>query len=313
MIWINLGIALLNVSLLIGIITVLFPGSAAWTRTTALAAIKLGGIVLVTVVLVHLASDALSSIAAAPTPLTGPGPVPETGVPRVSYAQPSTSDLAIVVFSAMFRSLLLVLVAVVWGALVGLGSAYLVQLRRTSGFLTRRLRARGASPDIQPDRLTYQRRLRHSVCGPSLLGWRGSRNPPSSDAYRQARLALQSEAAADHVRTALANGLPWRTVAARHIFRPAAASLATVWLNSFRVMLGALPLVEFFFGYPGLGQQLVLALGVSYPDQVGLFQPNLAIPFVIGLAVLVVVCEASVQMARQRLDIRLADSAMVAA
>ena len=78
-------------------------------------------------------------------------------------------------------------------------------------------------------------------------------------------------------------------------------------------MLGALPLVEFFFGYPGLGQQLVLALGVSYPDQVGLFQPNLAIPFVIGLAVLVVVCEASVQMARQRLDIRLADSAMVAA
>ena len=114
----------------------LFPGSAAWTRTTALAAIKLGGIVLVTVVLVHLASDALSSIAAAPTPLTGPGPVPETGVPRVSYAQPSTSDLAIVVFSAMFRSLLLVLVAVVWGALVGLGSAYLVQLRRTSGLVS---------------------------------------------------------------------------------------------------------------------------------------------------------------------------------
>ena len=136
MIWVNLGIALLNVSLLIGIITVLFPGSAAWTRTAALAAIKLGGIVLVTVALVHLASDALSSMAATPTPLTGPGPVPQTVVPRVSYVQPSTTDLAIVVFSAVLRSLLLVFVAVVWGALVGLGSAYLVQLKRTRGFVS---------------------------------------------------------------------------------------------------------------------------------------------------------------------------------
>ena len=328
MIWVNLGIALLNVSLLIGIITVLFPGSAAWTRTAALAAIKLGGIVLVTVALVHLASDALSSMAATPTPLTGPGPVPQTAVPRVSYVQPSTTDLAIVVFSAVLRSLLLVFVAVVWGALVGLGSAYLVQLKRTRGFVssviavaawvtpTFLLAAFAQEVQAQIFNLTDLRISGgYGTVSAGQVFWAGVvlGIRPAAYAYRQARLALQSEAAAAHVRTSLAKGLPWRTVAARHIFRPAAASLATVWLNSFRVMLGALPLVEFFFGYPGLGQQLVLALGVSYPDQIGLFQPTLAIPFVIGLAVVVVVCEATVQLARRRLDIRLAESAVVAA
>ena len=35
----------------------------------------------------------------------------------------------------------------------------------------------------------------------------------------------------------------------------------TAWLNSFRSLIGSLPLVEYFFGYPGLGRVLVLALG----------------------------------------------------
>lgn len=321
MIWINLGVALLNLSLLLGLVTILFPRAGAWARIATLAAIKLGGVVLVTALLVHLATEALLSTRPTFGPPTG-GLVPAIPGPHISDFQLSAGELLATVTSAAARSLLLLLVAIVWGVLVGLGAAYFVQLRRSRGVLlsvmavlawvTPTFLLAAFAQEVQAQIFNFTD-LRISGGYGSVSAWQavwagvviGIR--PAAYAYRQARVTLESEAAADHVRTALANGLPWRAVVSRHIMRPAAASLVSAWLNSFRIMLGSLPIVEFFFGYPGLGQQLVLALGVSYPNQPGAFQPDLVIAFVVCLALIVLTCEAFAELARQRLDIRLAD------
>jgi ABC-type dipeptide/oligopeptide/nickel transport system permease component len=328
-IWTNLGVALLNLSLLVGISAMLFPRASPWARVVALAAIKLGGVVLVTALLVHLANQALLSSTFALGPGTdGLAPLPDVNLPRISDVQLSGTALAATVASATFRSLLLVLVAVIWGVVVGLGAAYFVQLRRSNGALiaviavlawvTPTFLLAAFAQEVQAQIFNFtDLRISGGYGTPSALQafWAGIvlGIRPAAYAYRQARVALESERVADHVRTARANGLPWRAIVNRHIVRPAAASLVSTWLNSFRLMLGSLPIVEFFFGYPGLGQQLVLSLGVAYPDQVGEFQPDAAIAFVVSLAVIVLTCEAGAQLARLRLDVRLADVSTVTA
>jgi len=328
-IWTNLGVALLNLSLLIGLVAMLFPRASTWARIVALAGIKLGGVVLVTALLVHLANEALLSSAPALGPITnGLAPLPNVNLPQISGVQLSGEDFAAAVASATFRSLLLILVAIVWGVFVGLGAAYFVQLRGSNGALlsviavlawvTPTFLLAAFAQEIQAQIFNFtDLRISGGYGTPSALQafWAGIvlGIRPAAYAYRQARVSLESERAADHVLTARASGLPWRTIVNRHIVRPAAASLVSTWLSSFRLMLGSLPIVEFFFGYPGLGQQLVLALGVSYPDQVGVFQPDLVVAFVVSLAVIVVTCEALAQLARLRLDVRLADVSTVTA
>jgi peptide/nickel transport system permease protein len=322
-IWINFGVALLNLSLLCGLAAMLFPRAGAWARVAALAAIKLGGVVLVTALLVHLANEVLLSSVTTTGPVTnGTGPLAQVTIPRISNVQLSGDALASTVASATVRSVLLVLVAIVWGAVVGLGAAYFVQLRRSNGALlsviallawvTPTFLLAAFAQEVQAQIFNFtDLRISGGYGTPSALQafWAGVvlGIRPAAYAYRQARVVLQSERTADHVLTARANGLPWRTIVNRHILRPAAASLVSTWLNSFRLMLGSLPIVEFFFGYPGLGQQLVLALGVSYPDQIGVFQPDLVIAFVVSLAVIVITCEAFAQLARRRLDLRIAE------
>jgi len=128
---------------------------------------------------------------------------------------------------------------------------------------------------------------------------------PAAYVYRRARLTLQDEQTEDHVRTAKAKGLAWRQILNRHIVRPAAASLTADWIASFRLMIGSLPLVEFFFAYPGLGMQLVLAIGIAYPDQAGHFQPDLAIGLVAAMAAILLTLEAMAKEIQRWLDPRL--------
>jgi hypothetical protein len=42
-----------------------------------------------------------------------------------------------------------------------------------------------------------------------------------------------------------------------------ADALVATWVSSIRLMIGSLPLVKFFFAYPGLGYTLVLSLGTA--------------------------------------------------
>jgi len=73
--------------------------------------------------------------------------------------------------------------------------------------------------------------------------------------------ALSEAAHQDYVRTARAKGLPGRQVWIDHILPNAAVPILTALGVSLRFSLGSLPVVEFFFGWPGLGAALLNAIG----------------------------------------------------
>jgi ABC-type dipeptide/oligopeptide/nickel transport system permease component len=75
-------------------------------------------------------------------------------------------------------------------------------------------------------------------------------------------------------------------------------------LISLRLMVGSLPLVEFFFAYPGLGNVFVRSFGLG--DQAGI-DPDLAIAAIAVLATTFFALEAAVNLLQQRLDPRIAD------
>lgn len=326
LVWFNISLLLFNLSVVAGLLALLVPRFRSSGRVIALGGIKLGGVLLVTALLVQFADYALVHTLP-PPPLAGSrGPVVQ--VSEIVGPRQGVDTVVPVVMAAMIRSLLLLSVATIWGAFIGLGAAYLVQLKRYGAGLLAML---AVLVWVTPTFLLaafaqeFQAQI-FNVTNLALSGGYGTASAgqafwagvviglrPAAYSYRQARTVLESQAEQDHVRTAIANGLPWATVVLKHIFRPAAASLVGVWLNSFRVMLGSLPLVEFFFGYPGFGQQLILSLGVSYPNQVGVFRPDLAIGFVVALALVILSLEAVAELARMRLDPRLAEGELAPA
>jgi ABC-type dipeptide/oligopeptide/nickel transport system permease component len=132
---------------------------------------------------------------------------------------------------------------------------------------------------------------------------------PAAYAFRQGNVLIADQARADHVRTAFAKGLVWRMIVARHIIRPAASGLVQTAASSIRLTFGSLPLVEFFFAYPGLGQLLLLSLGVSYGTSTQPPNPSLAIAAAVLLACLLAVLEALARALTLRFDPRLAEAA----
>jgi ABC-type dipeptide/oligopeptide/nickel transport system permease component len=74
-------------------------------------------------------------------------------------------------------------------------------------------------------------------------------------------------------------------------------------------MLGSLPLVEFFFAYPGLGQLLLSSLGVNSGLQIQPPNPSLAIASAVLLACMLAVLEALARGLSLRFDPRLAEAA----
>lgn len=253
----------------------------------------------------------------------------------ISYAQRTTtgflsgasaetlneSALVSTILIAAERSLILMLGGTVVGTAIGLGAAYLTISQRQRSLAAASVAA--AVVWVFPTFLLavlvqeFQAQV-FNVTGFAVGGSYGTVDPvlafwaavvlsirPAAYVYRRARLTLQDEQMENHVRTAKAKGVPWRQIVNRHIVRPAAPSLTGDWIASFRLMIGALPLVEFFFAYPGLGMQLVLAIGIAYPDQVGHFQPDLAIGLVTAMAAILLTLESIAKLLQQWLDPRL--------
>jgi ABC-type dipeptide/oligopeptide/nickel transport system permease component len=69
-------------------------------------------------------------------------------------------------------------------------------------------------------------------------------------------------------------------------------------------------LVEYFFGYPGLGRVLALSLGVPQGGRVSV-HPDLALGLVLVLAATLVAAEQSAGWLRLRLDPRLREPVVV--
>lgn len=297
MTWISFSLAALAISLGIALA---FSGSDKWwprTRFLSMLAFEVGGMVAVTLGLVTLAYLA-----------TAPSMVSST---------PAAVEVS-TVLKASSNTVLLVISAILWGTTTGLGAAFLFTRARLHSTWIGPLAALVwvlptfllaiAVQEVQADI--------YSVTGLSVTGgyakvslgqvfWAaivlGVR--PAAYVFRQSRVALAEEGTQDYVRAARAKGLPWRVVANRYILRPALPILAVSWLVSFRLMVGSLPLVEYFFAYPGLGNLFLSSIGLHGP-----INADEAIAAVAVLAISFLVLEAAVNVVQQALDPRLRET-----
>lgn len=302
--WYNLSLIVLIASLGIVLVFAYFPRIWARVGFLSILGFKMGGVLMATWLVVTYAERT------------------STGFLSGASAQTlNASALASTILTAAERSLAVMLAGTVVGTAIGLGAAYITVSQKRRSLVAVGFAA--AVIWVFPTFLTavlvqeLQAQL-FNITGFAVGGSYGSVDPaqafwaalvlsirPAAYVYRRARLTLQDAQGEDHVRTAKAKGLPWRQVVNRHIVRPAAPSLTAGWIASFRLMIGSLPLVEFFFAYPGLGMQLVLAIGIAYPDQAGHFQPDLAIGLVAAMAAILLTLEALAKLLQQWLDPRL--------
>jgi peptide/nickel transport system permease protein len=304
--WIDFALGAVIAGAIIVLVT--SPASRVWAHTRHLARLcfQASGVIAVSWFLVMLAENAGAATLASPA---GSAPVQ------------SAAGLARSVLGAAIPSILLILVALVIGTGGGLLVAFLLTLQRNRWLSA--LAVLASLAWVVPTFLLAifmqeaQAQI-YGLTGVTTSGGYALITPlsvfwaalvlairPGIYVFRQARAVLNIEELADHVRAARARGLSWARISRRYIFRPAAASISVAWLNSVRLMVGALPLVEFFFAYPGLGQKLLFAIGVHYPGQVVRFDANVAIFSVVALAGLILLVEAAVRLLQQGLDPRL--------
>jgi peptide/nickel transport system permease protein len=128
---------------------------------------------------------------------------------------------------------------------------------------------------------------------------------PATYLYRHGRAVLEREAGEDYVRTAEAKGLEWRLVVRHHLLRAGGSALLATWANSFRLMIGSLPLVEYFFGYPGLGRVLVQSIGIHFALKPEVIRGDIAIGLVVILALILILVESAAGGLQRWLDPRL--------
>jgi ABC-type dipeptide/oligopeptide/nickel transport system permease component len=84
---------------------------------------------------------------------------------------------------------------------------------------------------------------------------------PLAYIMRTTYISTEHVLAEDYVRTAFAKGLPVRLTVLRHALRNAAIPVLTAVGVSLRFSLSSLPVVEFLFSWPGLGRNLLSAIG----------------------------------------------------
>jgi peptide/nickel transport system permease protein len=83
---------------------------------------------------------------------------------------------------------------------------------------------------------------------------------PLAQVARITFASLSEAAHQDYARTAWAKGLHPRQVWGRHVVPNATVPILTALGVSLRFSLGSLPVVEFYFGWPGLGASLLSAI-----------------------------------------------------
>ena len=291
MAWLSYSLMAFAVSLALALA---FSGQERiWRRVGFLAVFgfEIGGIILATFVLVTLAQLA-----------TAPGSVPRR-----------TEGLAPTLLLYGRNSLMLLVASLIWGTGLGLGaSVWLTWIRRRGSVFawtgavlwvipTFLLALAAQEIQFEAYNLTQvEISGGYAVASPLLIFWAaavlGVR--PAVYLFRHARVAIGEVSSQDHVRTAAAKGVPWHRIAIRHIVRPALPMVVDAWLVSLRLMIGSLPLVEFFFNYPGIG-------GLFISQAAHLSDPDLVIAEVTLVAGLLLLLEALAGIVQQALDPRL--------
>ena len=77
---------------------------------------------------------------------------------------------------------------------------------------------------------------------------------------RLTRAGVIEELKRDYVRAAALKGIPWRSVIWRHVLRNALLPTVTVIALSITWLVSGLVVIEFVFGFPGLGSLLIAAI-----------------------------------------------------
>ena len=302
MLWVNLGLISLTLALAFGLAAVWRPQVAPVGRVMMTLGLQVSGILVVTWLLVERGQALAVRL---PTPAT------------------FEANLVAQVSSAAVASVELVLVSIVLGTCVGTALAAVAAWARQPWLEL--VLGVGSLVWVIPTFLLaiFAQDLQstiYGISGVNVSGSFGTATPtqliwssavlavrPAAYAFRQSRILIADQSRADYVRTALAKGLGWRSVVIRHIVRPAAAGLVLTATNSVRLMVGSLPLVEFFFAYPGLGRLLLISLGVAYGQQAPQVDPAIAIGSAVVLASMLAILEAVSRLLGQRLDPRLAE------
>jgi ABC-type dipeptide/oligopeptide/nickel transport system permease component len=300
--WVNLGLISLTLAIAVGVVVVWRPQVAPVGRVVMTLGLQVSGILVVTWLLVERGQALAVRL---PTPAA------------------FEANLAAQVSSAALASVELVLVSIVLGTCVGTAVAAVAAWARQPWLEL--VLGVGSLVWVIPTFLLaiFAQDLQSTIYGLSGVnvgGSFGTATPtqliwssavlavrPAAYAFRQSRILLADQSRADFVRTALAKGLGWRSVVIRHIVRPAAAGLVQTAANSVRLMVGSLPLVEFFFAFPGLGRLLLTSLGVAYGQGAPQLDPALAIGSAVVLASMLAILEAVSRLLGQRLDPRLAE------
>jgi ABC-type dipeptide/oligopeptide/nickel transport system permease component len=99
-------------------------------------------------------------------------------------------------------------------------------------------------------------------------------------------LGLNGVMTQDYIRTAWAKGRSLRGVLYIHTFRNMAVPVLTAVGVSLRFALGSLPVVEFFFGWPGLGERLLSAINAGQTPVVVTLALALGLTFILVNALL---------------------------
>ncbi len=119
---------------------------------------------------------------------------------------------------------------------------------------------------------------------------------PIAQVARVTHLSLVETLDEDYVRTARSKGLSEWRIWTRHISRNAAIPILTMLATSLRFTLSSLAIVELFFGWPGIGFNLLRAIGSG--------DSNLTVALLLSLGILFILINWSVEWAYGRLDPR---------
>jgi len=120
---------------------------------------------------------------------------------------------------------------------------------------------------------------------------------PIAQTARITYVKMREVLAMDFVRTAYSKGLAKRRVVIRHAIRNAAIPILTTLTVSLRFSLSSLPVVEYFFGWPGVG--LILLKSIARQDD------NTTIALLLCLGMLFIVVNLAVEIAYRFIDPRL--------
>jgi len=123
---------------------------------------------------------------------------------------------------------------------------------------------------------------------------------PIAQIARVTFVSLSEALDQDFVRTAHSKGLRPRQVMNRHVMRNAAIPILTTVGTSLRFSLTSLPVVEFFFGWAGLGFTLLKA--ISRQDD------NLTVPLILCLGILFILMNLLLDIGYRLIDPRLRET-----